>query len=96
MGDYVFYADKLRLVTVGLRARVLGLQTIIVARILGLRGLAWRDQLGVVAVGATKIAAAQKGVFAAPTVIFYKADGSETARAHNVAELEEIFNLETA
>lgn len=40
--------------------------------------------------------AAQKGVFAAPTVIFYKADGSETARAHNVAELEEIFNLETA
>lgn len=40
--------------------------------------------------------AAQKGVFAAPTVIFYKADGSETARAHNVAELEEIFNLATA
>ena len=40
--------------------------------------------------------AAQKGVFAAPTVIFYKADGSESARAHNVAELEEIFNLETA
>ena len=40
--------------------------------------------------------AAQKGVFAAPTVIFYKADGSEEARAHNVAELEEIFNLETA
>ncbi len=40
--------------------------------------------------------AAQKGVFAAPTVIFYKADGSEKARAHNVAELEEIFNLATA
>ena len=40
--------------------------------------------------------AAQKGVFAAPTVIFYKADGSESARAHNVAELEEIFNLATA
>lgn len=40
--------------------------------------------------------AAQKGVFAAPTVIFYKADGSESARAHNVAELEEIFNLESA
>ena len=40
--------------------------------------------------------AAQKGVFAAPTVIFYKADGSETARAHNVAELEEIFSLATA
>lgn len=40
--------------------------------------------------------AAQKGVFAAPTVIFYKTDGSESARAHNVAELEEIFNLATA
>ena len=40
--------------------------------------------------------AAQKGVFAAPTVIFYKADGSESARAHNVTELEEIFNLATA
>lgn len=40
--------------------------------------------------------AAQKGVFAAPTVIFYKADGSESARAHSVAELEEIFALATA
>ncbi len=40
--------------------------------------------------------AAQKGVFAAPTVIFYKADGSECARAHNVAELEEIFALANA
>ncbi|MCR5045081.1 MAG: hypothetical protein K6A42_00715 [Treponema sp.] len=40
--------------------------------------------------------AAQKGVFAAPTVIFYKADGSESARAHNVTELEEIFALATA
>lgn len=40
--------------------------------------------------------AAQKGVFAAPTVIFYKADGSESARAHNVSELEEIISLETA
>ena len=40
--------------------------------------------------------AAQKGVFAAPTVIFYKADGSETARAHSVAELEEIFAVANA
>ena len=40
--------------------------------------------------------AAQKGVFAAPTVIFYKADGSESARAHSVSELEEIFSLENA
>lgn len=40
--------------------------------------------------------AAQKGVFAAPTVIFYNADGSEKARAHSVSELEEIFNLATA
>ena len=40
--------------------------------------------------------AAQKGVFAAPTVIFYKADGSESGRAHNVAELEEIFAVATA
>lgn len=40
--------------------------------------------------------AAQKGVFAAPTVIFYNADGSEKARAHSVSELEEIFSLATA
>ena len=39
--------------------------------------------------------AAQKGVFAAPTVIFYH-DGTESARAHSVSELEEIINLETA
>lgn len=39
--------------------------------------------------------AAQKGVFAAPTVIFYH-DGNESARAHSVSELEEIINLETA
>ena len=40
--------------------------------------------------------AAQKGVFAAPTVIFYNADGSEKARAHSVSELEEIFAVATA
>lgn len=32
--------------------------------------------------------AAELGVFAAPTVILYDADGVETARAHNVKELE--------
>lgn len=36
--------------------------------------------------------AAQKGVFASPTVIFYNAAGIETARCHNVDELEAIFN----
>ena len=35
--------------------------------------------------------AAEKGVFAAPTVIFYDKNGNETARGHNVEELEEIF-----
>lgn len=35
--------------------------------------------------------AAEKGVFAAPTVIIYSKDGTETARAHNVQELKEIF-----
>ena len=39
--------------------------------------------------------AAQKGVFAAPTVIFYQ-NGAETSRAHSVQELEEIFSLENA
>lgn len=39
--------------------------------------------------------AAQKGVFAAPTVIFYK-NGAESSRAHNVQELEEIFAVATA
>ena len=39
--------------------------------------------------------AAQKGVFAAPTVIFYQ-NGAETSRAHSVQELEEIFALATA
>jgi len=35
--------------------------------------------------------AALKGVFAAPTVIFYGANGNETARAHNVEELSAIL-----
>lgn len=35
--------------------------------------------------------AAEKGVFAAPTVIVYDKNGKETARGHNVSELEEIF-----
>ncbi|MBO4532376.1 MAG: hypothetical protein J5726_01570 [Treponema sp.] len=36
--------------------------------------------------------AASKGVFAAPTVIFYNDAGVETARCHNVEELEAVFN----
>lgn len=36
--------------------------------------------------------AADKGVFASPTVIFYNAAGVETARCHNVEELEAVFN----
>ena len=36
--------------------------------------------------------AAKKGVFATPTVIFYNAAGVETARCHNVEELEAVFN----
>lgn len=36
--------------------------------------------------------AAEKGVFAAPTVIFYDKNGNETARGHNIEELEEIFS----
>lgn len=36
--------------------------------------------------------AAEKGVFAAPTVIFYDKNGNETARGHNVEELEEIIS----
>jgi len=35
--------------------------------------------------------AAKKGVFASPTVIFYNAAGVETARCHNVEELEAVF-----
>lgn len=34
--------------------------------------------------------AAKKGVFASPTVIFYNANGIETARCHNVDELEVV------
>ena len=36
--------------------------------------------------------AAKKGVFASPTVIFYNAAGVETARCHNVEELEAVFS----
>lgn len=35
--------------------------------------------------------AAKKGVFASPTVIFYNEQGVETARCHNVEELEAVF-----
>ncbi|MBR5645740.1 MAG: hypothetical protein IKX23_03760 [Treponema sp.] len=36
--------------------------------------------------------AANKGVFASPTVIFYNEQGIETARCHNVEELEAVFH----
>ena len=36
--------------------------------------------------------AAEKGIFASPTVIFYNKAGVETARCHNVEELEAVFN----
>ena len=36
--------------------------------------------------------AASKGVFASPTVIFYNEQGIETARCHNVEELEAVFH----
>ena len=36
--------------------------------------------------------AAKKGIFASPTVIFYSKEGIETARCHNVEELEAVFN----
>ena len=36
--------------------------------------------------------AAKKGVFASPTVIFYSEAGVETARCHNVEELEAVFS----
>ena len=36
--------------------------------------------------------AAKKGIFASPTVLFYNEAGVETARCHNVEELESIFN----
>ncbi len=40
--------------------------------------------------------AAELGVFAAPTVILYDADGNETARAHNVKELEAALKTVSA
>ena len=39
--------------------------------------------------------AAKKGVFASPTVIFYNEAGVETARCHNVEELEAVFSKVT-
>ncbi|MDD5928222.1 MAG: anaerobic ribonucleoside-triphosphate reductase [Spirochaetales bacterium] len=36
--------------------------------------------------------AAKKGIFASPTVIFFNKEGIETARCHNVEELEAVFN----
>lgn len=39
--------------------------------------------------------AAEKGVFSAPTVIFYDASGNETGRAHNVEELEAVLHPES-
>lgn len=39
--------------------------------------------------------AAKKGVFASPTVIFYNEAGIETARCHNVEELEVVLNKVT-
>lgn len=38
--------------------------------------------------------AAEKGVFSAPTVIFYDGNDNETGRAHNVEELEAILKAE--
>ncbi len=38
--------------------------------------------------------AAEKGVFSAPTVIFYDSNDNETGRAHNVEELEAILKAE--
>lgn len=35
--------------------------------------------------------AASKGVFAAPTVIFYDKNGKETARAHTTEDLDQLF-----
>ncbi len=40
--------------------------------------------------------AGRKGVFAAPTVIFYDAQNREIKRAHNVQELEETFSTVNA
>lgn len=40
--------------------------------------------------------AAVKGVFSAPTVIFYDERGEEVSRAHNVPDIEEILSAVTA
>lgn len=40
--------------------------------------------------------AAVKGVFSAPTVIFYDERGKEVSRAHNVPDIEEILSAVTA
>lgn len=40
--------------------------------------------------------AAVKGVFSAPTVIFYDERGGEVSRAHNVPDIEEILSAVTA
>lgn len=40
--------------------------------------------------------AAVKGVFSAPTVIFYDDGGKEVSRAHNVPDIEEILSAVTA
>lgn len=40
--------------------------------------------------------AAVKGVFSAPTVIFYDEGGKEVSRAHNVPDIEEILSAVTA
>lgn len=38
--------------------------------------------------------AAKNGIFASPTVIFYNSQGVETARCHNVEELEAVFSIQ--
>lgn len=39
--------------------------------------------------------ASEKGITSSPTVLFYNAAGIETARCHNVEELEAVFNTVT-
>lgn len=39
--------------------------------------------------------AGNKGIFSSPTVIFYDEGGIETARYHNVEELESLFKNNT-
>lgn len=38
--------------------------------------------------------AASKGVFSAPTVIFYDADGNETGRGHTVEEIKAVLEVQ--